>query len=58
MILKSAIKNGISPALIASQLLSNDDKDDMLNGLLTQDLLDLHVKLFFEKAPNLRFGAR
>ena len=38
------IKLGCSPNLISNRLLSKDDKQDMLNGLITDDELECHVK--------------
>lgn len=41
-------KLGVSPALISTRLLSEDDKKDMLEGNLPIDSLELHVKLWIE----------
>lgn len=40
---KLGIKLGVSPKLIATRLLSVDDKNDMLNGLVPDDALECHV---------------
>ena len=40
------IKLGVSPKLISERLLSIDDKHDMLNGLLADDALECHVKVW------------
>ncbi len=45
---KLGIKYGVSPNLIATRLLSRDDKHDMLNGLFTDEFLDCHVKVWKE----------
>jgi hypothetical protein len=42
------IKLGVSPKLISTRLLSAEDKEDMQNGLLPDDALELHVKLWKE----------
>lgn len=34
----------VSPKLIAERLLSTEDKEDMLSGLLTQNMIELAVK--------------
>jgi hypothetical protein len=39
-------KLGVSPKLIATRLLSEDDKQDMLNGLLPIEALEIHVKVW------------
>jgi len=48
MLFKVAIKHGIAPKLISGLLLSNEDKEDMLNGLVTFETLDCHVKVWKE----------
>lgn len=40
------IKLGVSPKLIATRLLSIDDKQDMLNGLVPDDALITAVKVW------------
>lgn len=40
------IKLGVSPKLISTRLLSKEDKEDMLNGLLSDDALECHVKVW------------
>jgi len=40
------IKYGVSPRLISERLLSKEDKNDMLNGLIPDDALDCHVKVW------------
>jgi hypothetical protein len=42
------IKYGVSPRLIAQRLLSEEDKEDMLKGLVPDETLDLHVQLWKE----------
>jgi hypothetical protein len=42
------IKLGVSPNLIATRLLSNDDKQDMLNGLIPDEALETSVKCWME----------
>lgn len=48
MLFKCAIKHGIAPKLISERLLSKADKDDMLNGLVSFETLDCHVKTWKE----------
>jgi len=42
------IKYGVSPTLISTRLLSPEDKEDMLNGLISDEALDCHVKVWKE----------
>ena len=42
------IKLGVSPRLISTRLLSREDKDDMLNGLLPIEALETHVKVWMD----------
>ena len=42
-IFQVAIKLGVSPRLITTRLLSTDDKHDMMNGLLDDESLEMHV---------------
>lgn len=42
------VKFGVSPALISTRLLSSEDKEDMLNGLISDDVLELFVKVWKE----------
>lgn len=46
MIFKTGLKLGVSPKLIAERLLSDDDKEDMLEGRLKQDVLEVAVKVW------------
>lgn len=48
MISKTAFKCGVSPRLIATRLLSEDDKQDMLNGDLSLEALEAHVNVWKE----------
>jgi len=48
MISKTAFKCGVSPRLIATRLLSEDDKQDMLNGDLSLEVLEAHVNVWKE----------
>lgn len=43
-----AIKLGVSPKLISIRLLSKDDKQDMLNGLVPDETLETAVKCWME----------
>jgi hypothetical protein len=45
-IFKIAIQEGVSPNLIATRLLSGDDKADMMNGLLGTDSLVTGVRVW------------
>jgi hypothetical protein len=38
------IKFGVSPRLISTRLLSKEDKDDMLNGLVSDETLETAVQ--------------
>lgn len=44
MLFKIGIELGVSPKLIATRLLSKEDKQDMLNGLIPVELLITAVK--------------
>ena len=48
MLFKAAIKHGIAPKLISQRLLSKEDKDDMLNGLISFETLDCAVAVWKE----------
>lgn len=45
---KIGLKLGVSPTLIATRLLSEDDKQDMVNGDVPIESLELHVKLWMD----------
>ena len=54
---KLGFKLGVSPKLIATRLLSEYDKTDMLHGNLDLDSLELHVKIWVaNKMPNYAYG--
>lgn len=58
MILQSALQAGISPRLISERLLSDEDKQDMLNEEISQDCLNLHVEIWMRlKMPDYRNGS-
>jgi hypothetical protein len=42
------IKLGVSPKLISTRLLSKEDKQDMLNGLIPDEALECHVKVWMD----------
>lgn len=46
IILKLAVKHGVSPKLISERLLSTHDKNDMIKGDLTYEILDISVYLW------------
>jgi hypothetical protein len=48
MLFKLAIKYGVAPKLISERLLSKDDKEDMLAGLISFETLDCFVKVWIE----------
>lgn len=48
MLFKAAIKHGVAPKLISERLLSKEDKEDMLNGLVSFETLDAFVKVWKE----------
>lgn len=51
------IKLGVSPRLISERLLSKDDKDDMLNGLISLDELSIHCQVWLDnKMPDYANG--
>jgi hypothetical protein len=49
MLFKCAIKHGIAPKLISERLLSKDDKNDMLQGLVSFETLDCFVRVWKEQ---------
>lgn len=49
MISKVAWEIGVSPKLISTRLLSNEDKKDMINGDLPYDSLLCHAKVWKEQ---------
>lgn len=46
MLFQIGIRLGVSPNLISNRLLSADDKNDMLNGVLKVDELEAHVRVW------------
>lgn len=46
MLFNLGIKHGVSPKLISTRLLSQDDKNDILLGLISIDELDMAVKVW------------
>jgi hypothetical protein len=59
MLFKLAVKHGVSPKLISERLLSKEDKDDMLAGLITFDTLDCYVGVWKEQGMcNYANGSR
>jgi hypothetical protein len=56
-LLRIGIKIGVSPSLISTRLLSKDDKQDMLNGLLPEETLFTAVKCWIDAdMPNYAEG--
>jgi hypothetical protein len=52
------IKLGVSPKLISTRLLSIDDKQDMLSGLVPDETLFVAVKCWMEAGmPNYAIGS-
>lgn len=48
MLFKLAVKHGVAPKLISQRLLSKEDKDDMLEGLISFETLDCFVQMWKE----------
>ena len=46
MLSRIGLKLGVSPTLISTILLSEEDKQDMLNGLISEDRLELFVSVW------------
>ena len=46
ILFKTGLQLGVSPKLISTRLLSADDKQDMLNGLITPEQLLVAVKVW------------
>lgn len=46
MLFKLAIKYGVAPKLISERLLSKEDKEDMLYGLVSFNTLDFFVNVW------------
>lgn len=49
ILFKMGIKHGVSPKLIYERLLSKEDKDDMLNGLIPLETLECFVVVWKEE---------
>jgi|FreactTroBogLake_1042271.scaffolds.fasta_scaffold07702_2 hypothetical protein len=50
---KLGFKLGVSPTLISTRLLSEEDKQDMMDGKLPLDALELHIRVWISnKTPN------
>lgn len=57
VLFKIGIKLGVSPKLISTRLLSQDDKKDMLQGLLPIDILTIAVQAWMKnKMPDYANG--
>lgn len=57
LIFRVAMRCGVSPRLITTKLLSEQDKQDMRNGELPQEALTNHVEAFRDAGlPNRRAG--
>lgn len=57
MLSKLGLKHGVSPKFIALRLLSEEDKQDMLNDLITFENLDCAVNLWLrQKMPDYANG--
>ena len=57
IIFKLGIKLGISPGLITTLLMDDNDKSDMINGLLTIVELECHIGTWMASGtPNYREG--
>lgn len=48
ILFKLGIKLGCSPNLISTRLLSDLDKDDMIQGLITEDALEAHIRAWMK----------
>lgn len=48
MIVKVGMRYAVPPKLISERLLSLEDKEDMLHGLITAEILDSFVKVWKE----------
>lgn len=46
LITKAAIEVGVSPKYISTRLLDENDKNDMRDGLISYEVLLLHVRLW------------
>lgn len=59
IISKVAWKLGVSPNLITTKLLDDNDKQDMMNGELTREILEIHVKEWLlNDKPDYRKGTK
>ena len=57
ILFKIGIKLGCSPNLMATRLLSEDDKQDMVDGLLSIEELECHVKAWMDvQMPDYAHG--
>ncbi len=57
MLSKIGFKLGVSPRLISTRLLSDDDKQDMLDGNLPIEALECAVKVWMDAGmPNYAHG--
>lgn len=48
MFVKLGMKHQVQPKLISERLLSDEDKQDILAGLVSYEALDAHVKVWKE----------
>ncbi len=57
IIRRVAKRLGVEPKLITTRLMSDDDKEDMRQGNLPTEVLELHVKLWMDAGmPDYRHG--
>lgn len=49
MLFNLGLKLGVSPNLISTRLLSKEDKQDMLNGLVPVDVLEIFIKIWMKE---------
>ena len=58
MLIRAGLKYGVSPTLISTRLLSEENKDDMRNGFVDQEDLNAHVEAWIEAhMPDYRNGS-
>lgn len=46
ILFKLGMKHGVSPKLISERLLSSEDKEDMLQGLISLETLDCAIRVW------------
>ena len=48
LVTQVAVEVGVSPGLISKRLLDKNDKEDILNGLISKEVIKVHVEAWIK----------